>query len=113
MQNIRQWFNKPINPPARKTFNAVGCPHKRTKYRPARGVVSAEVGIGDERIFRIIVVFQCQVHRRRNGVFDIAGRTEARANDRIIGILQPFREGMTQQRIVMGLSVFKDGCFKG
>ena len=57
VQNIRQWFNEPVNPAARETVNAVGCPHKRTKYRPARGVVSAEIGIGNERIFRIFVVF--------------------------------------------------------
>jgi hypothetical protein len=57
VQNVRQWFNKFINPATWKFFNAIGYPQKRSKYRPARSVVSAEIGIGDERIFRIIVVF--------------------------------------------------------
>jgi len=94
-------------------FQRLGGSQQGSQNRAAAGIVTSLVGIDDQCLFRIMVVFQRQINHCRNRVFDIAGRTESRANDPTIRILQPLQEGVTQQRIVLGPIVFKDGCFKG
>ena len=57
MQYVRQWMNQPVYPTSGKFLKPVGGSQQCTQYRTASGVVSAKIGIGDQGIFRIIVVF--------------------------------------------------------
>lgn len=66
------------------------------------GIVTAQVAIGNQPLFRIMGIFPGQVDHGREGVFDITGRAQVPSNDVAVRRTQPLLEWMPEIGAALG-----------
>ena len=77
----------------RDTARARSRSEQRSHYRAAMTVVSAHVGVGDDARFKVVRILPREIQRGRKGVGDVAGGTDALADDHFIRLARPVLGG--------------------
>jgi hypothetical protein len=98
---IRRSLAEALDPSRRKSLQAVRCTQESSEHSTPVYVVSAQIGVHDEALFRLVMVLQCKIKDRRHRVLDVTGRAETLAYNPFIRFIKPLPIGKTIQRILL------------
>ena len=65
-------------------MDCVCCAKEGANHNSAMAIVSSDHGVGDDPVVKGVVIFPREVESSREGLVDIAGRTEDLSNDDIV-----------------------------
>jgi len=101
MHEIRRGMAQALDPSRRKSLQTVFCTQESSEHSAPMHIIAAQIGVRNQSLLRPVVVFQCKVKNGRHRVLHVAGRAQAPAHNRVVGVIKPLQVRKTIERVFL------------